>query len=151
MRGILRLLLIPLLLAVGTGTAAAQQMMMVTPEPLDPSDPRAQVALQLASHLVAGDAGAAEAVLREKAAPALAEGGELSTQLQAVLQAIPAGGKYVVDGIDGVADTDFVMVRLRGPEGAPMLAVRMDIEREAPYRVRGIRSGGRLQMRDGDR
>jgi hypothetical protein len=136
----LRILAAALVLAIATLAAAQQQMTMINPEPLDPSDPRAKSAAAIASLLGARDFDGAVKYLRENASVDSVAAKVPETEVEPFRTAIAAAAE--VDRIlPGRGDTEVIV--LLAPAGGGRggrLALIVEMDPAAPHRIRKISS-----------
>lgn len=130
----LRALLV-FLLTFLAALADAQQQQITNARPLEPADPRGQRATALVNLLAAGDFDAAKEYLRAHAAPGAADA---AAQVEAVRSLFEGGGLQLANVLEG--RNDDVLAVLTGGGGGGRVSVIVDVEREAPHRIRAVRS-----------
>lgn len=122
-----------LLLAIGSGALSAQQRIQESVDVLRADDPRARRATELLEPTLRGDLAAAEAYLKEHAAP---EYGQEEDMVPLSSIARQFAGYTLEEVVQGVRGGDELMVQVR--KGDERRAVVVRIGQDAPYRIVGF-------------
>lgn len=128
-------LLAALMLAPVAG-AAAQEGGILQPEPIDSAAPHARRARAVAELLLAGDRQKVESYLQEHGAPGMTSTDTFGDELSFLLDRLAAGARTIVR-LDGLG-AGGVGVVLAAEDGVPQRAVLVQVDVDAPHRVRRL-------------